>query len=85
MQERRRAYGSFRPPAGRQVEQSPKRLDSPQVPHVLPRISRRVDQLACPMQPDDAVRATAEYGHDRNWLAVRTIASVISTEAIMGG
>jgi hypothetical protein len=73
---------AFGRPTGGQIEQSPKRLHSSQVTHILPGISRRMDQLACPVQPDDPVRIAPEHCHDRHGLSIWAIAAVVSTKVI---
>ena len=73
-----------RPSTGRQIEQGPKRLHSSQVTHILPRISRRMDQLACPVQPGDPVRIAPEHCHNRHGLTIKAIAAVVSTKVIPG-
>src|SRR5262245_41838598 len=68
-----------------QIKQGPQRLDSSQVSRMLSRIAWRVDQFTCPVQADRAIRPPLENGHDRNGLAIRAIASIVSPEAAVRG
>ena len=72
-----------RPPSGSQVEQRPKRLDSPQVPYVLTCVARLEYELGCPMQPDRPIGPSLEYGHDRDLLTLRILAMIVPLEAVV--
>src|SRR5262245_25494755 len=68
-----------------QIKQSPQRLDSSEVSRMLSRVAWCVDQFACPVQADRAIRPPLENGQNRNRLAIRAIASIVSPEAAVRG
>jgi molybdate transport system substrate-binding protein len=51
--------------------------------HVLTRVGRLEYELRCPMQPDRPVRPSFEYGHDRDLLTLRVLATIVALEGIV--
>jgi hypothetical protein len=70
-------------PARSEVKQGPDRLDRPEMPRILTRVARRVDQLARPVQADNTIRPALEDSEDRDGLAIGTIAAIVAAKAVV--
>jgi hypothetical protein len=46
-------------------------------------IGQLVNQLAGPVQPEDAIGPVSEHGHNRHRLAVGTVTAVVAAECVV--
>src|SRR5262245_33890068 len=72
-------------PAGSEIEQGPQRFDSAEMPRILPRIARCIDQLTRPMQADDTIGPTLEHRQYRDRMTVGAVTSVVAAKAVVRG